>query len=504
MAAGAVTAKRVGRGTRGRRVGQYATPPAVAHFMASLFEADRKEIALLDPGAGAGALTEAFVSEMCGRRPAPERLRVVAYECDGALVQHLRRTLERCERQCRGNGVAFSAEVIAGDFLRDAAQSLRGSLLGAGRRFDCVITNPPFAKIRADSSARHWLRSLGTEVSNLYAGFLAAALALLTPSGELVAITPRSFCSGAYFRAFRAQLLGAVGIRHLHLFESRHAPFGGDGVLQESLITHLVRPADRGGMVRVAVGDHPAAGATWWRPVPYDRVVRPGDPAQVIHIPGAPGDDDDAALMGNFRSPLWALGLDVSTGRVVEFRARDHLAPPGASGAVPLIGPSNCRRGAVVWPVPGTRPQGIRIAAAADGLLVPAETYVLVRRFSAKEERRRIVAAVYAPASGEGRVGFENHLNYFHAAGRGIRPMLAAGLSAFLNSGLVDRFFRQFSGHTQVNAGDLRALGYPSALQLEALGRACASGLPEPAALDEELARMARCACPELRDVPCG
>lgn len=502
MAAGAVIAREVGTGQRGQRVGQYATPPAVARFMASLFEVDRKEISLLDPGAGAGVLTEAFVSEMCRRRSAPERLRVVAYECDGALARALRRTLGRCERLCRENGVAFSADVIADDFLRDAAHSLQGSLLDAGRRFDCAILNPPFAKIRADSSARRWLRSLGVEVSNLYAGFVAAALALLTPSGELVAITPRSFCSGAYFRAFRAQLLAAAGIRHLHLFESRRAPFGGDGVLQESLITHLVRPADRRGTVRVAVGDHPAAGAGWGRPVPYDRVVRPGDPAHVIHIPLVPGDDDDAALMGTFRSPLRTLGLSVSTGRVVEFRARDHLVPPRARGAVPLIGPSNCRRGAVVWPVSGARPQGIRDVAAADALLVPAETYVLVRRFSAKEERRRIVAAVYSPGGGEQRVGFENHLNYFHAAGRGVGPMLAAGLSAFLNSGLVDRYFRQFNGHTQVNAGDLMTLGYPSALQLEELGRKCASGLPDPAALDEELARMARRACPGQRDSP--
>ena len=97
--------------------------------------------------------------------------------------------------------------------------------------------------------------------------------------------------------------------------------------------------------------------------------------------------------------------------------------------------------------------------------------YVLVKRFSAKEEPKRVVATVHDPERLPGSaVGFENHLNYYHRNGAGLEPGLARGLAAFLNSGLVDAFFRQFSGHTQVNATDLRALPYPSLTQLEVLG----------------------------------
>jgi adenine-specific DNA-methyltransferase len=68
-------------------------------------------------------------------------------------------------------------------------------------------------------------------------------------------------------------------------------------------------------------------------------------------------------------------------------------------------------------------------------------------------------------------VGFEDHLNYFHQGGRGIDVTLARGLATFLNSTLVDDYFRQFSGHTQVNATDLRVMRYPTRAQLLALGR---------------------------------
>jgi adenine-specific DNA-methyltransferase len=68
-------------------------------------------------------------------------------------------------------------------------------------------------------------------------------------------------------------------------------------------------------------------------------------------------------------------------------------------------------------------------------------------------------------------VGFENHLNYFHASGHGLERALAVGLYAFLNSTVVDQYFRRFSGHTQVNATDLRTLAYPDRGTLQDMGR---------------------------------
>jgi adenine-specific DNA-methyltransferase len=108
---------------------------------------------------------------------------------------------------------------------------------------------------------------------------------------------------------------------------------------------------------------------------------------------------------------------------------------------------------------------------------MPGGTYVLAKRFSSKEEKRRIVAAVFDPEIVPAEmVGFENHLNVFHADGAGIDPVLARGLAAFLNSTFVDAYFRQFSGHTQVNATDLRSLRYPSLAALRKLGATVAPG----------------------------
>lgn len=67
---------------------------------------------------------------------------------------------------------------------------------------------------------------------------------------------------------------------------------------------------------------------------------------------------------------------------------------------------------------------------------------------------------------------------------RGLPEVFARGLAAFLNSSLVDLYFRQFSGHTQANSGDLRVLRYPSQEELESLGLAVGSAAHDQETLD--------------------
>ena len=91
-----------------------------------------------------------------------------------------------------------------------------------------------------------------------------------------------------------------------------------------------------------------------------------------------------------------------------------------------------------------------------------------------------MVAYVYDPNEIKCRqVGFENHWNVFHFRKRGVDPLLAKGLACFLNSTILDRHFRVFSGHTQVNATDLRNIKYPKRESLLALGAKYRSDLTQ-------------------------
>lgn len=474
--------------SRKHELGQFLTPTPIAGFMAGLFDVPGPEIRLLDAGAGNGALTSALVARLCTSQRRPDRIFVTAYEIDTAIIPALARTLRSCEAKCERRGIAFSAEIRNEDFV-EAATALSGHDLfeASATPYNATILNPPYRKISSDSHARRLLRGAGVETSNLYSGFLALAAKLLSEDGQLVAICPRSFCNGPYFRPFREQFLKMMSLRRVHIFESRTAAFQRDNVLQENIIIHAHKSPKRPEFVIISASSGTAGGAIRQRPCPYREVVSPNDPNKIVHLIAKDSDETAREKMRHFTTTLAKLGLEISTGRVVEFRARQFLVRNPQAGAAPLIYPCHFHEGFVYWPNPaGRKPNGIRHTERTLELLVPSAIYVLTKRFTTKEERRRVVACIYDPERIRAeRVGFENHLNYFHARLGGLPMDLAKGLAVFLNSTLVDTYFRQFNGHTQVNATDLRNICYPVRTKLEALGQRIADVFPEQSDLDE-------------------
>jgi adenine-specific DNA-methyltransferase len=276
-----------------------------------------------------------------------------------------------------------------------------------------------------------------------------------------------------------------MSLRRLHVFESRSAAFSRDDVLQENIIVHAIKGAPKPERVTISSSNGAPGSSVTERKVSLRDVVLPDDTEQFIHLAEGDAQDNARAVMGRLLASLPELGLSVSTGRVVDFRAKEFLRQQPEHNTAPLIYPCHFNGGFVHWPKEKARkPNAIVSNEQTHELLVPAGVYVLVKRFTAKEERKRIVACIYdshrihAPL-----VGFENHLNYFHVNSHGLTMSLAKGLAAFLNSTVVDVYFRQFNGHTQVNATDLRSLSYPMKTELEKLGRRIA----DPGMQQEEL-----------------
>lgn len=469
-------------------MGQFFTPASVAMFMARMIECRKPIVRILDPGAGLGSLSAALVAEMCRRQHPPDEIAVTACELDPSLMGHLRSTLELCKAVSADVGIRFEARILAKDFLEVGASTFAGDLFAAGEdeRFDCAILNPPYRKIRAESHERKLLRAIGLETSNLYAGFLAVTARLLTSDGEMVAITPRSFCNGPYFEAFRRFFLKDMYFRRVHVFDARDRAFADDAVLQENIVFRAVKAKRSSGDVVVSSSFDPNDADPRTRTITYDDLIRPGDLHVFIHIVPDRDGDSIRQQIADLDSTLADLGLSISTGRVVDFRARHLLRSQPGRDTVPLIYPCHLRGGFVEWPDGHTRKaNALARSPGAENLLVPQGYYVLVKRFSSKEERRRVVAAVYDPDRVlTDRVAFENHLNYYHIRGSGLPVTMAKGLAAFLNSTLVDSYFRQFSGHTQVNAADLRSLRYPAWDRLVAIGRRIGKDFPDQQGLD--------------------
>jgi adenine-specific DNA-methyltransferase len=472
------------------RIGQFLTPAEIARFMASLFERERGNVRILDAGAGTGVLFAACVEALITTQHRLLSINVVAYENDQRVLPYLKETMERCNSICKKVRISFRGEIKAEDFIGSAIAQTEGNLFTVqDERFTHAILNPPYKKINGQSTTRRLLDAAGIEVSNLYAAFVWLTARMLEQGGELVAITPRSFCNGPYFRRFRIRFLDMMSLRRIHAFESRNKVFGDDNVLQENVIYHAIRGERKPERVKVSLSEGINFDESQSRFVPYEQVVLQNDRDAFIHLVLNDTDDRVMKRMGAFETSLVKLGLDVSTGRVVDFRAREYLCHLSENGTMPLIYPRHFEAGFVNWPVESEKkPNAIVASKQTRDLMVPMGYYVVTKRFSTKEEARRVVAAIYDPNRIEAPfVGFENHLNYFHAKGKGLSANIAKGLALYLNSSLFDQYFRLFSGHTQVNATDLRKMRYPSHEQLLRLGSHVRHRMPDQETVDEIL-----------------
>jgi adenine-specific DNA-methyltransferase len=474
-----------------RELGQFFTPPALADFIASFFHRPLQHWRVIDAGAGGGALTYALVRRVITQQPRPVSFHVTAYEMDADALAMLRSTLAACAELCADHQIAFTAEVRTEDFIAHTTAALDQAFFApALRTFNAAIVNPPYRKLSVGSPTHRQLAGVGIEVTNLYSGFLALLARVLEADAELVAIVPRSFCNGPYFLPFRRDFLARMALRRLHVFESRTAAFSIEAVLQENIILCAKRTALPPTTVEISSSRGDLGDSIRSRLLPWAEIVQPDDPQSFIRLPASDSEHAAVASLSGITGTLADLGLKVSTGKVVDFRSREHLRGDPQPDAFPLLYPCHFEAGALVWPkLGGKKPNALAVPADRTDLLVPAATYVVVRRFSAKEERKRIVASLIDPAhlpAATDWLGIENHLNYFHAAGQGLHPDLAHGLLAYLNWSVVDAYFRHFNGHTQVNATDLRSLPYPSAPTLCTLGQTIArlSALPPQVELD--------------------
>lgn len=440
-------------------LGQFMTPAPIAQFMAGLFKLSPK-IKLLDPGAGTGSLSTAFIHRALSR--SKRQLTVDAWEIDPKL----RDVLESAFEYHTKKHINITTSINAEDFIE--ASSFYAST-GINEPYTHAILNPPYKKLATSSDHRKYLRSAGIETVNLYAGFTALAVKLLAYRGEMVAIIPRSFCNGPYYRPFRDILFDECAIKQIHLFESRTAAFKDDEVLQENIIIHVVKGAPQG-PVKITISPGADFSDIQSEMYPFETIVRLDDTERFIRIPS--NTDSDYLDPEICSDELPKLKAAVSTGPVVGFRLREHLRKDLDSESVPLLYQHHFSEGECIWPQEHKKPNAIVENDKTRKWLMPRGDYVLVKRFSSKEERRRIVAyhlkSSDIPSS---KIGLDNKWNVFHFEKNGIDRDFAKGLCVFLNSTILDKHFRTFSGHTQVNATDLRIIKYPNREKLIRLGK---------------------------------
>ena len=205
--------------------------------------------------------------------------------------------------------------------------------------------------------------------------------------------------------------------------------------------------------------------------IPYHVVIDQRNGDHVVRVTTSTLDQEIIEVIDRLPQRFCDLDFKISTGPVVTFRSTQFLKNVRSANTAPLLWMHNVRPFITRFPEKNGKPTHIEVTDSSKRLLLPARRYVLLKRFTAKEEKRRLVAGIVEPEDSYSEwVGLENHLNYIYRSNSELTSAEAFGLAAWFNSSLVDRYFRVISGSTQVNATEIRTLPVPDQSTLVEIG----------------------------------
>jgi len=162
---------------------------------------------------------------------------------------------------------------------------------------------------------------------------------------------------------------------------------------------------------------------------------------------------------------LSKMDMGISTGPVVTFRNKESIISYNPLDSYPLFYSRHIKDLEIKFPTINedlSKEKGIIFEATKKLLLPAGNNYIIMKRITTNEQKKRIECAPFIASNyGFKMIGLEDHLNYIYKINRSLTEEEVFGLIAFLNSNIVDRYFRTINGNTQVNAYDIKILPFP-------------------------------------------
>lgn len=450
-----------------KKYGQFFTSKETAVFMAGLFSIPqgRNSLRILDPGAGSGILSIALLERLESNTEI-NTIELVCYETDSNVVNLLRSNLEWA---CNHVAKNVSFKIITENYILSQMPKYNNILEinSAADKFDMVIGNPPYMKIPKDSPEAIAMSNICHGSPNLYFLFASMSIFNLKENGEMVYIIPRSWTSGAYFKQFRKYFFKQGVLEHIHLFVRRNKVFEKENVLQETIIIKVKKTQVHPETITMTTTQSSSdfSDQTVFN-APYSTVVNGND--FYVYLVTSTEDVQTLNTLNQWTDTLPDIGLKMKTGLTVDFRNRKALRNSAEGNAVPLFYSQHIQDGNVVFP---TGRKHEYILTDQHSLLQKNTNYLFIKRFTTKEEHRRLQCGVYLarkyPEYTE--ISTQNKINFITGL-RELSECVVYGLYVLFNSTLYDSYYRILNGSTQVNSTEVNSMPVPPISTIEAMG----------------------------------
>ena len=452
-----------------KKYGQFFTSKETARFMAGLytFPENLSKVCILDAGAGSGILSCALL-ERLEQIDSVHTIELTCYENDKNILDLLEKNLQACQENSKKN---IELEIITDNYITSQYLDFNHMLGGNPnpKKYDFVIGNPPYMKISKDAPEAIAMPEVCYGAPNLYFIFAAMGLYNLVDNGEMVYIIPRSWTSGAYFKRFRQYFLTEGRLEHIHLFVSRNKVFDKEDVLQETIIIKVKRTDRTPEVVTISSSkSNSDFDNLSFLTVPYSLVVSGND--YYVYLVTDEKEVSVLERLHKFDKTLPDIGLRMKTGLTVDFRNREILRDDAEEGAIPLFYSQHIKQGEVQFPI---QKEHEYVVTDQKGLMQDNRNYLFVKRFTAKEECRRLQCGVYLSKKYPQykKISTQNKINFVDGLISEMSECLVYGLYVIFNSTLYDEYYRILNGSTQVNSTEINAMPVPDLESIQEMGR---------------------------------
>lgn len=452
-----------------KKYGQFFTSKETACFMAGLYDIpdNKPKVSILDAGAGSGILSCALI-ERLEQAVSVQKIELTCYENDNNILGLLRENLRNYQINSKKD---IQIHIIKDNYITSQHLDFNHMLGGnpEPKKYDFVIGNPPYMKIPKDAPEATAMPEVCYGAPNLYFIFAAMGLFNLDNDGEMVYIIPRSWTSGAYFKRFRQYFLTEGKLKHIHLFVSRNKVFDKEDVLQETIIIKVKKTNLTPEKVTITSSKSNNDFDNFTSlTVPYSLVVSGSD--YYVYLVTDEREVSVLERLHRFDKTLPDIGLKMKTGLTVDFRNREILRDDAEEGAIPLFYSQHIKQGEVQFPI---QKEHEYVVTDQKGLMQDNRNYLFVKRFTAKEERRRLQCGVYLSKRYPQykKISTQNKINFIDGLITEMSECLVYGLYVIFNSTLYDEYYRILNGSTQVNSTEINAMPVPDLDSIQEMGR---------------------------------
>ena len=437
--------------------GQFFTSEKTAVHMASMFNfnINKPEIHILDAGAGTGLLSAVVIQRLIDLKY-QGHIHLICYETDSKVLPILINNLNFIKENFDFSFIVVKENYITSQHFEDLFNS-------NAKQFDYIIGNPPYLKLSKSAPEALSMQQICHGAPNLYFLFCAMGIYNLKDDGELVYIIPRSWTSGCYFEKFRQYLFQHTTIQQIHLFVSRNKVFNQESVLQETMIIKIKKTTNKPQNIIVSTSSSSSYNDFQQYNVPYNTIVAKN---QYVFLVTTPDEVETLNKTSKFKHTLPEINLKMKTGIIVDFRTQDVLRNENQQGAYPLFYSSHIQHGKVIWPI---GKQGEYIVTNKKSFLQPNGNYLFVKRFTSKEEKRRLQCGIFRQKDYPqfSHISTQNKINFIACQSL----CILYGIYALFSSSLYDQYYRILNGSTQVNSTEINTIPVPSRDIIEAMGK---------------------------------